>query len=94
MKKIIVLLILVASGLYSYAQDDDYRNDEIQTIFSKHKSNGGYGAFSLGFSQIDGKDAFITGARGAFIIDHKFAIGIGGYGFVNDLNYKMDEKYK
>ena len=57
------------------------------TIFSKRKSNGGYGAFTMGYSQIDGRDALITGARGAFIFDHSFAIGIGGYGFVNNLDY-------
>ncbi|MBN1819458.1 MAG: hypothetical protein JW833_02010 [Prolixibacteraceae bacterium] len=87
MKQLIMLLIIVAIGLSVSAQDD-YRNDEIQTIFSKNKSNGGYGAFTFGYSQIDGKDAFVTGARGAFIVDHSFAIGIGGYGFVNDLSYK------
>jgi hypothetical protein len=38
-------------------------------------------------TQIDGKDAFLMGARGSWIIDHSFAIGLGGCGFVNDVNY-------
>lgn len=41
----------------------------------------------MAYSQIDGKDAFVTGARGAFIFDHSFAIGLGGYGFINNLDY-------
>lgn len=86
MKTITLLLALVLATATTFAQDD-YYNDEIQTIFSKRKSNGGYGAFTMGYSQIDGRDALITGARGAFIFDHSFAIGIGGYGFVNNLDY-------
>ena len=73
----------------AFTQDDVYYNDdEMQTIFSQKRSNGAYGAFSLGYSQIDGKDAFVTGARGAFIINHSLAIGIGGYGFINDLGLR------
>ncbi|MEN8115924.1 MAG: hypothetical protein ABFS16_03035 [Bacteroidota bacterium] len=86
MKKITIVLTLILSAAITFAQDD-YYNDEVQTIFSKRKSNGGYGAFSMGYSQIDGRDALVTGARGAFIFDHSFAIGIGGYGFVNNLDY-------
>lgn len=86
MKQLSIFLVLIMAALYAGAQDD-YRNDEVETIFSRQKSNGGYGAFSIGYSQIDGRDALVTGARGAFIFDHSFAIGIGGYGFVNNLDY-------
>lgn len=86
MKKLAILLVLAMGISMAHAQDD-YRNNEIQTIFSKNRSNGGYGAITMGYSQIDGKDAFISGARGAFIFDQRFAIGFGGYGFVNNLDY-------
>ena len=86
MKNLVLILILVLGGTIAFAQDD-YNDDQIQTIFSKQKRNGGYGAISFGYSYIDGKDAFITGARGAFIFDHSFAIGLGAYGFVNNLDY-------
>lgn len=86
MKKLAILLVLAMVATFAHAQDD-YNNDQIQTIFSKRKSNGGYGAFTIGYSQIDGKDALITGGRGAFIFDHSFAIGFAGYGFVNNLDY-------
>ncbi len=86
MKTITLVLVLALSVNFAKAQDE-YYNNEVQTIFSKRKSNGGYGAFSVGYSQIDGRDALITGARGAFIFDHSFAIGLGGYGFVNNLDY-------
>jgi opacity protein-like surface antigen len=85
MKKLTIILSLLLVVPLAYAQD--YENDEIQSIFTRKKSNGGYGAFSLGYSQIDGRDALIAGARGAFIFDHMLAIGLGGYGFVNNLDY-------
>lgn len=86
MKKLALLLLLAMGITFAHAQDD-YRNNEIQTIFSKSRSNGFYGAFTMGYSQIDGEDAFITGGRGAFIFDGVFAIGAGGYGFVNNIDY-------
>jgi hypothetical protein len=86
MKKLAIFLSLIMVFSFAKAQDN-YENDGIQSIFSRKKSNGGYGAFSLGYSEIDGRDALIAGARGAFIFDHVLAIGLGGYGFVNNLDY-------
>ncbi len=85
--KQLTILLLLALGINFASAQDRYNDDQIETIFSKNKSNGGYGALSFGYTQIDGKDAFISGARGAFIFDHSFAIGLGGYGFVNNLDY-------
>lgn len=85
MKKTVLLLSVLLVAICSNAQDS-YQNDEIQTIFSRSRSNGGYGAFSIGYSYINGKDALISGGRGMFIFDHMFGIGFGGYGFVNNFN--------
>ena len=85
MKHLALLLILGFGSLLVMGQDEN--SDDISTIFSKDRKNGGYGALSFSYSEIDGKDAFIMGARGAWIIDHSFAIGLGGYGFINDINY-------
>lgn len=86
MKKLTLLIFLGLGFLLANAQDD-YDNNSISTIFSKNRSSGGYGAISLNYTQIDGKDAFLMGARGSWIIDHSFAIGLGGCGFINDLNH-------
>jgi len=89
MKKLIFLLSLIVLVEFLVAQPEkQYKNnDEIQTVFSKNRSNGGYGALSIGFTEIDHRDAIVMGARGAWMIDHSFALGLGGYGFVNDINY-------
>ena len=80
---IAVSLILAAT---LFAQDD---SNEMRTLFKKSPDkkmdNGGYGSFSIGYSQIDNKDALILGGRAAWLADHKFALGIAGYGFFNSL---------
>jgi len=67
-----------------------YNNEEadIQTLFGNQKIvHGGYGAFTFGYSEINGLNAASIGGRGAWIIGHWFAIGMGGSGFINDINY-------
>ena len=85
MKKTGLLLIFILAISFAKAQDS-YQNNEIRTLFSKNQSNGGYGAFTMSYSKIGGYDALVTGGRGAFIFDHVLAIGLGGYGFVNNLD--------
>lgn len=80
-------MIFLGLGFLLASAQDYKENDQISTIFSKDRRNGGYGALSLSYTQIDSKDAFMMGARGSWIIDHSFAIGLGGCGFINDVNY-------
>lgn len=86
MKKLILLVFLGLGTLMTSAQDER-NDDQISTIFSKSHHNGGYGALSFSYTEIDGKDAFLMGARGSWVIDHSFAVGLGGCGFVNNINY-------
>jgi len=92
MKKTGLLLLFILAISFAKAQDS-YQNDEVRTIFSKKKSNGGYGAITVGYSNIGSYDALVTGARAAFIFDHALAIGLGGYGFVNNLNYDYSQNH-
>lgn len=94
MKTITFLMILLLAVCISNAQETNYYNDEIQTIFSSRRSNGGYGAISLGYSNIDNSDAFVGGIRGGFIFDHKFAIGLAGYGFINNLDNHYHDVFR
>jgi hypothetical protein len=86
MKKLTLLIFLGLGFLLASAQEYT-DNDQISTIFSKNRKNGGYGALSFSYTEIDNKDAFLMGARGSWIIDHSFAIGLGGCGFINDVDY-------
>lgn len=89
MKKIssIVMMMLFVFGLA--AQEDNKNEQEYRTLFGGDKTtHGGYGGLSVNYSQIDGKDAILVGARGAWVINHGIALGIGGYGFANDMSYE------
>jgi hypothetical protein len=89
MKKAITILICASLLIpVLQAQENDYSNDEFKTLFGDgNVSHGGYGAFTINYSQIDGKDAMVMGARGAWIIGHSFALGFGGSGFINDYSF-------
>ena len=97
MKQFTLLLVFVLACQIVFGGEkkdqDDYK---MGTLLNRNKSNGGYGALSINYSQIDNKDAFIMGARGSWIIDHSFAIGMGGYGFINgvDTDHVFDNDYE
>ncbi len=84
--KILPIIFALLIGFSAIAQEDE----EMKTLFKKSSTdkitNGGYGSFSIGYTQVDSKDALQLGGRVAWIANHKFALGLAGYGFVNDIN--------
>ncbi|MFZ5430896.1 MAG: hypothetical protein ACOZDD_11745 [Bacteroidota bacterium] len=87
MKKTVMTLMLAFAILSLQAQTRQNSGNEIQTILPKGKGMGIYGALSLGYTQLDSKDALISGARGGIILGQSLGLGIAGYGFVNDINF-------
>lgn len=61
--------------------------DEFQTLFGHNRSSGGYGAFNIGYSQIDNKQAIIFGGKFEWIVGHSLGLGFGGNGFINENHY-------
>lgn len=85
MKKSIAFIFILSVISPAFAQGE---NSEFKTLFGeRHISHGGYGAVSVNYSGIDGKDAIMIGGRGAWVIDHVFAVGFAGTGFINDYHY-------
>jgi len=94
--KIFTLFLTLFSVVFVYAQQDD----EMKMLFTKKDNpdkeqqelvNGGYGSFSVGWTQIDGKDAMVLGGRVAWIANHYFALGLAGRGFFN--NFSNNDYY-
>lgn len=86
MKKLFLFAGFAIAAVVLVAQNDSTRNQEIKTLFgSKPHSHGGFASLGVGYSQIDQQDAFTSTFRGAWLIDHTFAIGISATGFSNDL---------
>ncbi|HER09335.1 MAG TPA: hypothetical protein ENO20_10555, partial [Bacteroides sp.] len=94
MKKFTAWMVLAALAVPAImAQETEYATDqnrdqrEVQTIFDGRRGNGGYGAFTIGYTQINHRDGLILGGRGEWVVGHGFGLGIGGYGFLNDPVY-------
>jgi len=90
--KIFKLIIIIFSLLMSSDISAQENQNEFKTIFTKKNDrkvdNGGYGAFGIGYTQIDGKNAMQLSFKGAWVIDHHIALGLAGYSFFNNLDKK------
>ncbi|PLW98403.1 MAG: hypothetical protein C0593_05735 [Marinilabiliales bacterium] len=93
MKKALILFsILLGIGIVSaQAQEVEYDNNEIRTLAgNKNISNGFYAGLNFGYTPIEDKDAFLTGVRLAWVINHSFALGVTSTGFVTDMDHYND----
>ena len=90
MKKLLVFFGALAMTLTSFAQqDDEYYSDDIQTLMGKNNSVGGYGAISIQYTELENRDAFVFGAKGAIVLGHMMSLGLAGSGFFNDVHYDV-----
>lgn len=88
-KSFLIFLLIISYSAVSQAQEQNTEQEGMKTIFSKSHVNiqqGVYGAISLGYTNISGKNAFIAGGSGGWLIDHRFTVGLAGYGFVSNIN--------
>ncbi len=87
MKKITILLFVFMIGI-SLAAQDKGDDKEYKSLFGSDKiTHGGYAGLVFRYSKINNEDGILLGARGGWIINHGISIGLGGYGFVNNINY-------
>ncbi|MBS3776156.1 MAG: hypothetical protein KGY70_13260 [Bacteroidales bacterium] len=79
-----MVFILMISFTWAAAQDEE---ENFKTLFGSIESHGGYGGISVGYSQIDNRDALVIGGRAAWIINHQLALGVAGTAFLNEYEY-------
>jgi hypothetical protein len=88
MKTRVLLIALMISGVYSLSMAQSSDKEEMKTIFGNpdHKiSNGGYAAFTVGYTQIGGQDVVTLGGRAGWLIDHHVTLGIKGTALTNSI---------
>lgn len=85
MKKILTTTVIVLLALKCFCQEGE--GDNYKTIFGNNHSYGGYGAFSMGYTMVNDRDAVTIGGRGAWIINHGLGLGFGGEGFISTVKY-------
>lgn len=93
MKKLLLSLTLIAAiTAGTFAQESktirigDYENEDINTVFKRHKRDGFYFSWSNGYTPIDNKHGVYTSARMSWIMDHWFAFGLVGTGFIGNID--------
>ena len=64
-------------------EDSESQQNEMQTLVSPG-GTGGYGGFTVGYSQIGDYAAFSGGIRAGVVLGHSFTLGFGGYGFITE----------
>jgi hypothetical protein len=87
MKTRILLAVIVVLGLSAATFGQERTGNEIQTIFGnpdKKIDHGGYGAFTVGYTSIDGEPVLTLGGRGGWLIDHHVTLGFAGLGFATE----------
>jgi len=91
MKKTITIsaiLILLSSASFSQGDDSTDKNNEYKTLLGHDKHSGVYGAFTIGYSEIENKQAVIFGGRFEWVAGHSIGIGFGGTGFINENHFE------
>lgn len=87
--------MFLSFGLYAQGSEAE----QMRTIFSASKSQsvGGYGAFEVGYTQINKQDAVSMGGRGMVILNHSLGLGLGGKAFISrpvyDTNLQHDYEF-
>ncbi len=56
-------------------------------------SHGGWGAPSIHYTRVLDQDALLVGARGGWIINHRFTLGLAGHGLVTDVSNTDYDRY-
>jgi hypothetical protein len=92
MKKTVIflaILLLACSSVFSQEPEFEYHNNrEIKTLFGPNREGGAYGAFTMGYSVIDNRNAVLFGGRFGWLASHSIGIGFGATGFMNEFRYE------
>ena len=89
-----VLFVMMFNVSQTFAQDTtstDFATSVFATAGANRKlfggkiTNNGYGGPAIKFSRFNNQFAFMTGGRGACIINNRFTLGGGGYGIANSI---------
>jgi len=92
--KISVLLLVMFCSFQLFAQkansggsvtSEQVKSKTPRKIFGAEITNNGFGGPAIKISSFNDQLAFMTGGRGACIINNRFTIGGGGYGIANSI---------
>ncbi|MBU2553123.1 MAG: hypothetical protein KKF98_01600 [Bacteroidetes bacterium] len=91
MRKLVLITLVLCFASMIQAQE----KEEMKLLFPRTNKNGrvshgGYGSLTFGYTKIDNQDAVLIGGRLAWVANHRFAMGLAGQGFFNNLDKDYD----
>jgi len=87
MRKILILTFFIFISFYSFSQKDSV---QLKSIFTEKEGNTFLVAQKFQFTMFAGSPAFMIGAGGGKIFNHKFLLGGGGYGTMKGVLVKQE----
>lgn len=79
-----VFLFLLTNPVWAQGEEEEPKPEE-ETLISGGIDSGGFGALVFKFSGVNDQFAVFAGARGGWIINHHFIVGLGGYGLASEI---------
>ena len=77
------IALLMITGHLAFGQ-------EIQTVFKKGNSSGGYGAITNKSTTINGEYANLSGIYGGWYVNHHFLLGFEAVGLTNNIEVPLE----
>ncbi len=87
LKTLTILFMVFIFSTTANAQNEDKDMSTLCGNKDGHIDHGGWGGLTFGYTQIQGNDTYLMGARGGWLIDHHLTIGMAGQGFISDKEY-------
>ena len=83
MKTLLISMVLLIGSQLAFGQ-------EIQTVFKKGASSGGYGAITNKFTTINGEYANLVGIYGGWYVNHWFMLGVSASAATNNIAVPLE----
>ena len=85
-KILVIIFALTANAIFAQTEPQkSSSDDDLKTIFGKGTTMklGWFVGIDPGYTQFDGRNAWLGGVSGGVILNHNFALGLTGRGWLN-----------
>ncbi|MFZ1687738.1 MAG: hypothetical protein WAU70_09970 [Flavobacteriales bacterium] len=95
MKLRILILLLPIALLHNTVLHAQEQDPEPRSLFGSghERANGGWGGPAVALTEVMGTEALLVGLHAGWLIDHRFTLGVAGYGLVTDVPNQAYDAY-
>lgn len=87
-----LIATLMLAAIISLPLSAQEEKEQISTLFGGSDgktTHGGWAGLTFGYTKVGGKDTYLMGARGGWLINHHVTIGLAGTGIISDGTYNI-----